>query len=206
MQGVSAIDNYGHWMLDILPKLCISEKILNLNEFDRIYLPNIKRGFQIDSLKYFNINPKKYIDGSELNQIYAEKLTIPQHPYWETNAYQMDTVANIDPDIINILRTKFLKNIKNSNKEKLFIDRSDSKYFHSQIENIEELYQLGAASIHPENEFEDFKKVQVKVEKLDNISINNIGFIKVPAIFRELFILPLQNKNLFFLLNKSPVL
>ena len=50
-------------MLDILPKLCISEKILNLNEFDGIYLPNIKRSFQIDSLKYFNINPKKYIDG-----------------------------------------------------------------------------------------------------------------------------------------------
>ena len=124
VQGVSAIDNYGHWMLDILPN-CVFLKILNLNEFDRIYLPNIKRGFQIDSLKYFNINPKKYLDGSELNHIYAEKLTIPQHPYWETNKYQMDTVSNIDPDIINILRNKFIKNSKDSGYKKLFIDRSD---------------------------------------------------------------------------------
>lgn len=160
VQGVSAIDNYGHWMLDILPKLCISEKILNLNEFDGIYLPNIKRRFQIDSLKYFNINPKKYIDGSELNHIFAEKLTIPQHPYWETNAYQMDTVANIDPDIINILRTKFLKNIKNLNKEKLFIDRSDSKYFHSQIENMEELYEF-----LKKNKFEILKLSQITFEE-----------------------------------------
>ena len=142
VQGVSAIDNYGHWMLDILPKLCISEKILNLNEFDRIYLPNIKRGFQIDSLKYFNINPKKYLDGSELNHIYAEKLTIPQHPYWETNKYQMDTVSNIDPDIINILRNKFIKNSKDSGYKKLFIDRSDSKYFHNQISNYDETKEL----------------------------------------------------------------
>ncbi len=139
VQGISATDNYGHWMLDILPKLCISEKFANLDDFDGIYLPNIKNNFQKESLKYFDINPKKYIDGSELNHIYAEKLIIPQHPYWETNTYQMDTVANIDPDIINILRNKFLKNIENTAQEKLYIDRSDSKYFHSQIENVEEL-------------------------------------------------------------------
>ncbi len=53
-------------------------------------------------------------------------------------------------------------------------------------ENIEELYQLGAASIHPKNEFEDFKKVRVKIDKLDNISINNIGFMKIDVEGHEL--------------------
>ena len=160
VQGVSAVDNYGHWMLDILPKLCISEKFKNLNDFDGIYLPNIKNSFQQDSLKYFNVNPDKFIDGSELNHIYAEKLTVPQHPYWETNAYQMDTVANVDSDIINILRGKFLKKIEISNKEKLYIDRSDSRYFHSQIENADELQEF-------------LKKNNFKILKLSKINFED---------------------------------
>ena len=53
-------------------------------------------------------------------------------------------------------------------------------------DNIEELYQLGAASIHPNNEFENFKKVRVNTVKLDNISINNIGFIKIDVEGHEL--------------------
>ena len=142
VQGISAVDNYGHWLLDILPKLCISEKYSDLNNFDAIYLPSFKKKFQIDSLKYFNINSEKYIDGSVYRHIYADKFTIPQHPYWKTNKYQMDTVANIDADIISILRKKFLKIHNNFEGKKLFIDRSDSKFFHSQIENIDEVYEL----------------------------------------------------------------
>lgn len=53
-------------------------------------------------------------------------------------------------------------------------------------DNIEELYQLGAASIHPKNEFKVSKRVQVQIETLDNISINNIGFIKIDVEGHEL--------------------
>ena len=53
-------------------------------------------------------------------------------------------------------------------------------------DNIEELYQLGAASIHPNNEFENYKKVMVNTEKLDNISINDVGFIKIDVEGHEL--------------------
>ena len=157
VQGFSAIDNYGHWILDIIPKLFIIEKYSNFENFDAIYLPNVKKKFQIDSLKYFNINPKKYIDGSKFTHIYAENLTVPQHPYWQLNKYQMETVANIDPDVINYLKNKFLKINNNFQGKKLFIDRSDSKYFHSQIENIDELYKL-------------FKSYDFEILKLTNFS------------------------------------
>ena len=53
-------------------------------------------------------------------------------------------------------------------------------------DNIEELYQLGAASIHPKNEFNQSKKVNVRMEKLDNIQIKNIGFIKIDVEGHEL--------------------
>jgi FkbM family methyltransferase len=53
--------------------------------------------------------------------------------------------------------------------------------------NIEELYQLGAASIHPNNQFDNFKEVIVKMRKLDDIKINNkIGFIKIDVEGHEL--------------------
>ncbi len=47
-------------------------------------------------------------------------------------------------------------------------------------ENIEELFKLGAASMHPNNDIHKCKKVPIKLDKLDNISINNeVGFIKI---------------------------
>ena len=54
-------------------------------------------------------------------------------------------------------------------------------------DNIEELYQLGAASMHPNKEFKEFKKLQVKMDRLDNITIDNdIGFIKIDVEGHEL--------------------
>ena len=140
-QGFSAINNYGHWMLDILPKLCIAEKFKNLNSFDAIYLPNINHSFQKDTLKYFKISNKKLIDGKNIKHIYADKFTIPQHPYWKLNKHQFAT-ANIDREMIKILRSKFLNTIKKHNKKKIFIDRSDSVFPHSQIENYHEVIKV----------------------------------------------------------------
>lgn len=61
--------------------------------------------------------------------------------------------------------------------------------------NIEELYQLGAASIHPENKFEKFKEVVVKMKKLDDLKIENkIGFIKIDVEGHELEVIKGSSK------------
>ena len=49
-------------------------------------------------------------------------------------------------------------------------------------DNIEEIYQLGAATIHKNNEFVEYKKISVTTKKLDDLfnSVHNkIGFIKI---------------------------
>lgn len=47
-------------------------------------------------------------------------------------------------------------------------------------DNIEELYQLGAATMHPDNDIKHYKKFSIKTAKLDDIGIKNkIGFIKI---------------------------
>tara|TARA_B100000401_G_scaffold397402_1_gene307491 strand:- start:84 stop:857 length:774 start_codon:yes stop_codon:yes gene_type:complete len=47
-------------------------------------------------------------------------------------------------------------------------------------DNIEELFQLGAATMHPNNKIDNYKKVPIKMKKLDDIEIGNkIGLIKI---------------------------
>ena len=70
--------------------------------------------------------------------------------------------------------------------------------------NIEELYQLGAASIHPNNQFDNFKEVIVKMRKLDDIKINNkIGFMKIDVEGHELEVIDGAKNTI---VNNMPVL
>ena len=46
--------------------------------------------------------------------------------------------------------------------------------------NFEELFQLGAATMHPDNKIENYKKLPIRTKRLDDIEITNeIGFIKI---------------------------
>ena len=118
VQGASAIGNYGHWILDTIPKLIITKKFKDLNSFDAILMPNIKKKFQTDSLEYFNISKNKILDGSEITHLYADKITIPSHPYWELNKHQFETVAKVDQDILKSIRKIFLQNSSLNKKKK----------------------------------------------------------------------------------------
>ena len=46
-------------------------------------------------------------------------------------------------------------------------------------DNIEELFQLGAATIHPHNKIEEFKSIKVNKKRLDDIIKKNVSFIKI---------------------------
>ena len=57
-------------------------------------------------------------------------------------------------------------------------------------DNIEELFKLGAASIHPTKTFENFKNIKVKTSQLDNIKLDNkIKFIKIDVEGHEIEVL-----------------
>tara|TARA_B100000989_G_scaffold268757_1_gene223681 strand:- start:836 stop:1915 length:1080 start_codon:yes stop_codon:yes gene_type:complete len=144
IQGASAIENYGHWLLDTIPKLIVIKKIKDLNSFDAILIPNFKKNFQKDSLEYFDIPKSKILDGSEITHIYADKITIPSHPYWEIDKHQFETVANVDKDILKSIRKIFLKeNYSNKIKKNnnIYIDRSDSIFNHNKLVNNLEIIE-----------------------------------------------------------------
>ena len=162
VQGASAIGNYGHWILDTIPKLIIAKKFKDLNSFDAILIPNIKKKFQTDSLKYFNISENKILDGSEITHLYADKITIPGHPYWELDKHQFETVANVDKDILKSIREIFLQDCdlnKYKKNENVFIDRSDSIFNHNKLVNNLEIIEY-------------LKKKRFLIIKLAELSFN----------------------------------
>ena len=161
VQGASAIGNYGHWILDTIPKLIITKKFKDLNSFDAILMPNIKKKFQTDSLEYFNISKNKILDGSEITHLYADKITIPSHPYWELNKHQFETVAKVDQDILKSIRKIFLQNssLNKKKNENIFIDRSDSIFNHNKLVNNLEIIDY-------------LKKKEFLIIKLSELSFN----------------------------------
>jgi len=161
VQGASAIGNYGHWILDTIPKLIITKKFKDLNSFDAILMPNIKKKFQTDSLEYFNISKNKILDGSEITRLYADKITIPSHPYWELNKHQFETVAKVDQDILKSIRKIFLQNssLNKKKNENIFIDRSDSIFNHNKLVNNLEIIDY-------------LKKKEFLIIKLSELSFN----------------------------------
>ena len=138
LQGSSG-ENYFHFMFDILPRIFIAKSFLNLNEID-YFLLNKKIEWQINILKIIGVSSKKIIDAKKFRHIDAEKLITVSHPWYNKGYIQNETI-NLPDWIVSELRKTFLvkSNKPEPNNLNLFIDRSESKYFHCKILNNEEL-------------------------------------------------------------------
>ncbi len=188
IQGVPGIENYGHWLLDIIPKLIITKRYKNLNSFDAFLFPNINKEFQKTTFDYFDIPKEKLIDGSKIRHLYADKFTIPAHPYWELDHHQLTTVSNVDKNILLKIQDIFLSKNKNNekNSKKIFIDRSDSKFNHNKLSNNDEvcihLKELGfeivqLTKLSFEEQIKIFNSAQIVVAN-HGAGLTNIIFCK----------------------------
>ena len=138
VQGASGNNNYFHWMFDILPRLIILEKYYNLNDINFFYCPQIKP-WQLSTLSIFNIGADKLINSNLHRHIQADKVLAVSHP-WYSKGLILNEAKNLPRWIINEINLKFEKFGKKFKcNDKIFIDRRESKYNHSQIINDEEI-------------------------------------------------------------------
>jgi capsular polysaccharide biosynthesis protein len=139
VQGASG-SNYFHWMFDILPKIFICSKNISLSNINYLYLPEINI-LQKQTLKLLNIK-SKIINSKKFRHISADKIITIDHP-WYKGGYFSKYSMNIPSWIVFWLRNKFLKKKKKFKcNKRIYIDRSDSKFMHSQIINNNETYKL----------------------------------------------------------------
>ena len=128
LTGGAGNDNYWHWIFDVLPRIALCEKILNLNELDFFLLPSLEKKFQRETLELLNIPKSKCISSKFFRHISSNEMIVTEHPYLITNDGSND-IQNIPIWIFEWLKKKYIKSdlIQNTSlPKKIYIDRSDS--------------------------------------------------------------------------------
>ena len=139
VQGASGNKNYAHWLLDILPKIKLCTEHYPLEEIDFFYT-SVLQNFQKKTLAILNIDEDRIINSDINRHIFASELIVVDHP-WYHKGYIHNQYEFLPSWIIYWLRDVYLKHAKNfDNNEKIYIDRTDSKFKHCQIQNDEEVF------------------------------------------------------------------
>ena len=106
-QGASGDKNYFHWLFDILPKIIITQSIINLNKINYFYMPELQE-FQKRTLSLLGIKNYKIINSKKIKHLEAEKIIIPDHP-WYYKGTIFKEADSIPGWIVKWLRKSFLK-------------------------------------------------------------------------------------------------
>ena len=141
VQGASGNNNYFHWIFDILPKIKLCSEHYLLKEIDFFYISNLQN-FQKQTLSILNIEEDKILNSDLYRHIQASELIVVDHP-WYHKGFILNEVEFLPAWIIHWLRDVYLKYAKKfDNNEKIYIDRTESKFNHCQIQNDNEIFNF----------------------------------------------------------------
>ena len=161
----------------ILKKIFFSQKYLLEKRLKRAIKKNYEKELEI--IDKYSDQSKDALDIGVYRGVYSYKLS--QH-FKTVHSFEPNPLLYpyLEKNLKKVIKNMILYNLAlsdaNGESELKLPIRSKSLF----KDNIEELFQLGAASMHPKNTIENFKKVPIKMRKLDDIEINNkIGFIKI---------------------------
>ena len=160
----------------ILKKIFLSEKYLLRKRLKRAIHNNYEKELKI--IEKFADKTNDALDIGVYRGVYSYKLS---------QYFKMVHAFEPNPLLYPYLEknlTKIIKNIKLYNialsdengETVLKLPLRTQSFFR---DNIEELFQLGAATIHPHNKIEEFKSINVNKKKLDDIIKKNVSFIKI---------------------------
>ena len=127
LSGGAGNNNYWHWMYDVLPRIGIAESKFALKKFKFVFVPNKEFLYQIDTLKILGIL-KNSVSSKKFKHIYSNKIIATNHP-WQYSKSAHKDICVVPKWISFWIRKKFLK-FKSKKKfyNKIYIDRSDSKF------------------------------------------------------------------------------
>ena len=140
VQGASG-NNYFHFLFDIITRLKLCEEKYSLNKIDYFYVPG-EYDWQKKILKTFGIESNRLINSNRNRHIQAEKILAVDHPWYYKGKVQNE-VINVPSWIVFWLRDKFLNmSTKFDCSERIFIDRSESKFKHCQFQKNDEIIKF----------------------------------------------------------------
>ena len=128
LTGGAGNENYFHWLSDVLPRIALCNRTVNLSEIDYFLLPDDIKKFQSETLDCLKIPKHKRLSSKKFRHIKAKKLIVTDHPV-VTSVRGIKDTHKIPGWIILWLRNVFLsKNIaiNKKHKNKIYIDRSET--------------------------------------------------------------------------------
>jgi FkbM family methyltransferase len=161
----------------ILKNLFFSESYLLKKRLIRANKNNYEKELRI--LSRFSNPDMDAVDVGVYRGVYSYRLS---QEFKHVHSFEANPLIYpfLRKNLPKIIRNISLYNCALSNQDgltKLKIPIRSKSFFKN---NYEELYQLGAASIHVNNNFDKFKTIEVEMKKMDNILHDKkIGFIKI---------------------------
>tara|TARA_S200000501_G_scaffold203587_1_gene191517 strand:- start:4710 stop:5453 length:744 start_codon:yes stop_codon:yes gene_type:complete len=179
----------------------LTEKYLLKKRLKRSILNNYE--LELNFLEQFKDKNKDAIDIGVYRGVYSYKLSkLFNHIY----AYEPNPLIYpyLKKNLTQIISNITLSNYALSNNDGDAMLRIPNRTKSLFKNNIEELYKLGCATIHKQNNFDNYKAFSVKKKKLDEMIFKKkIGFIKIDVEGHENEVIQGAEK---LLKNNKPVL
>ena len=130
LTGGAGNNNYHHWLYDVLPRLGLCSKAINLEKIDYFLFPDLIKKFQKETLDCLNIPNDKRLSSRKYRHIKNKELIVTDHPVVVTGDDTRD-MQNMPNWIMLWLKNSFINNNILSNrkkKKKIYINRKDTKH------------------------------------------------------------------------------
>jgi len=161
----------------ILKKFLFGERYLLEKRLKRSIKNNYEKELKI--LNNFSDLSKDAVDVGVYRGTYSYELS--KH-FKQIHSFEPNPLIfpNLSKNLTKIIKNMKIYNYALSNdtgQAKIKIPQRTNSFFK---DNVEEIYRLGLATIHENNNYENFKSFIVEKKKLDEILTHqNIGFIKI---------------------------
>tara|TARA_A100000164_G_scaffold368243_1_gene391218 strand:+ start:1514 stop:2611 length:1098 start_codon:yes stop_codon:yes gene_type:complete len=137
-QGASGHTNYFHWLYDILPKIKLYSEKYDPKLLNFLYIHQLKE-YQKITLRLIGLDKIKILESDKYRHVSSNEIFAVNHP-WYYRGKILDEAKKVPQWIIKWLKKDFLPQRKKFKaNEKVFIDRSESRFNHCQIHNNEEV-------------------------------------------------------------------
>ena len=168
----------------VFKKIFFSESYLLKRRLKRAINKNYEKELKI--IERYSDKAKDALDIGVYRGVYTYKLSEnfkTVHSFEPNPLLYPFLEKNLNKIIKNIKLYNVALSDKNDETELKLPLRTTSMF----KDNIEELFQLGAATMHPDNKIEKYKNIPIKTKRLDDIGIKNaIGFIKIDVEGHEI--------------------
>ena len=167
-----------------LKRFFFSEKFLLKGRLERAVKNNYEP--EVKLIEEFVVSGTDGLDIGVYQGIYSYEIS----KYAKTvHAFEFNPIifSFLNRNIYKIINNIKLYNFGLSNRDGKTTLRIPIRNKLANEENYEEFFEMGRATIHDKNEFNEFRSFDVNVKKLDNLQFENpISFIKIDVEGHEI--------------------